>query len=363
MSMNGRFVFPMIVIGGFCGTLDAQPLQCKSPVMDFGEIREGEKISLAFTVRNITRQTVTVDRVVASCGCMTSIKGPLTISPGADANIPIEFHSKGYGGLQIQKRVAVLVAEEGKKIPPLVLTLTGRIVGIPPQERIGIAPPEKHMFNERGIWHSLFIRGPLDKDIRISIKGPDWLKVRISEPRRREKLRVCEWEVQCAIGEVLTSRVTDKLVVTTNLPGFETSSIPVTVETKPVVTVSPPVLFMRETEPERTGAEELRITLLEECLLEGTDVDTPIASGDGPPTGPGSIPGKPDEPSIAVVPSDEGISVTPMTASSQTNEARFLISTCGRTPARMNLMIMVYGVCVKRVLVITVRPSRNGQRP
>jgi len=152
MGMNGRFVFPMIVIGALGGTLSVQPLQCKSSVMDFGEIREGEKISVAFSVRNITKQTVTVDRVVAACGCMTSVKEPFTIVPGADANIPIEFHSKGYGGLQIQKRIAVLVADEGKKVPPLVLTLTGRIVGIPPQERIGIAPPEKHMFNERDVW-------------------------------------------------------------------------------------------------------------------------------------------------------------------------------------------------------------------
>ena len=98
----------------------AGSLYCDAPIKDFGEINEGGKISHVFTVRNVTQKSITVRRVMASCGCITSLNKQFELKAGEQVKVPIEFNSMGYGGKTIQKPILLLVGDEKK--PALTLT-------------------------------------------------------------------------------------------------------------------------------------------------------------------------------------------------------------------------------------------------
>jgi Protein of unknown function (DUF1573) len=57
--------------------------------VDLGTIRQGERIGREIVIENRTPETVTIDRVEASCECMTLNSVPLSIGAGAEARIRV----------------------------------------------------------------------------------------------------------------------------------------------------------------------------------------------------------------------------------------------------------------------------------
>jgi len=334
----------------------ASPLYCDSPIKDFGEINEGEKLSHAFTLRNITQKGITVRRVLISCGCITSLNKQFKLEAGEQVKVPIEFNSRGYGGKNIEKDILLLIGDKEKK-PALTLTIKAKIKGIPPQERIHITPSEKYIFNDVGKWHQITIRGPANKNIEISVKGPGWLNVKMSKPKEHQALQINQWSLEFSLNRKFNNRIKDEIVITTNLPLFEKLFVPIYVEPKPEISVSPPVFFIRNADPCETYVKELEITLWNDAFNEDTKENDPnkLQSTKRDKSllkNPRLIPSDKSILPIFIEPSNDCLAVKLLTISHDSSKIKYEISVRDCPSTQLHLRIMAKDMCIRKVPVI-----------
>jgi hypothetical protein len=64
---------------------------------DFGDVINGEVLTYDLAVRNQGNGPLVVDTVSTSCGCTTATLNPMTIQPGENAILHIEFDSGAHG--------------------------------------------------------------------------------------------------------------------------------------------------------------------------------------------------------------------------------------------------------------------------
>jgi hypothetical protein len=72
-------------------------IELELTVMDLGEVVNGEIVSRDVSVRNVGEAPLIVDSVSTSCGCTSATLTPMTIAPGATANLHIELDSGAHG--------------------------------------------------------------------------------------------------------------------------------------------------------------------------------------------------------------------------------------------------------------------------
>jgi hypothetical protein len=330
-------------------------LYCDSPIKDFGEISEREKVVHVFQVKNVTNGDVNVRRILTSCGCITPSKRNILIKVGQEVGIPVEFNAMGYGGKNLKKDILLLL-DESKK-PDLILSIKARIKGIPPEERISIVPPEKHILNDIGKIHQIIIRGPSDKDIEMSIKGPNWLSVKLSKPEKHQARRLNEWNLELSVNRKLMNRIEDEIVITTTLPLFERLSIPIYVQPKPKINVSPPVLFVKVRERDKAYTEELQVILLEDLPKkqkeQGKPTESPLsAEVSTQPWDNRRVLDKTTKVSVQVSPSNKCIKIKPTKTFPDDRMTKYTISIINCEPGVHKLRINFKGVCVRNVPVV-----------
>lgn len=81
---------------------NAPDIQFSETSFDFGEVKEGEVVTHTFKVTNNGKSNLVLRRVRASCGCTASQPDRDVIAPGATANIPVSFNTRGRNGRQNQ---------------------------------------------------------------------------------------------------------------------------------------------------------------------------------------------------------------------------------------------------------------------
>ncbi len=86
-------------------TLSDKPGKNKVPIMtfektihDFGQIREGERVSYSFKFTNTGTAPLVISNVVPSCGCTVPEWPKEPIAPGESEYITLIFDSKGRSG-------------------------------------------------------------------------------------------------------------------------------------------------------------------------------------------------------------------------------------------------------------------------
>lgn len=74
---------------------------------EFGEIKQGDKVSFDFKFRNTGNSPLIISSVSASCGCTVPeyVKDP--VNPGDEGHIKVSFNSEGKSGMT-SKTVTVL---------------------------------------------------------------------------------------------------------------------------------------------------------------------------------------------------------------------------------------------------------------
>ncbi len=115
---------------GFTPTMaqDASPLRFEITEWNFGDIREeGGTVSHTFEFTNGGSTPVSIDRVVASCGCTTPEYPKIPIAPGEKASIKVTFDPMGMPG-GVSKGINV-VSGGGKSRN--LLTITGHVIPRP----------------------------------------------------------------------------------------------------------------------------------------------------------------------------------------------------------------------------------------
>lgn len=102
----------------------APKVEIAKKVWDFGEIKQGDKVTHAFVVRNNGKSELIIRKVKASCGC-TAIKPSKTVlSPGETTEVVAEFNSAHKTGRQNK---SVTIVTNDPKSTTLMLRITGNV--------------------------------------------------------------------------------------------------------------------------------------------------------------------------------------------------------------------------------------------
>ena len=91
---------------------------------NFGEIKEGEKVSHVFKFRNSGTNPLKVENVKPSCGCTTPDWSKDEVAPGEEGFVTVEFDSKGKKGIQKKSVTFSFNGDPKNKI----LNFTGEVV-------------------------------------------------------------------------------------------------------------------------------------------------------------------------------------------------------------------------------------------
>ena len=103
----------------------SQPIvEILDPEFNFGEIKQGEKVSHNYKIKNIGNSDLLISSAKGSCGCTVPEWPKDPIKPGKEAKIKVTFDSKGKKGKQA-KRVTLMT----NAIPNVkILTIKGNII-------------------------------------------------------------------------------------------------------------------------------------------------------------------------------------------------------------------------------------------
>jgi hypothetical protein len=69
-------------------------------IKDFGEISQGEVVSMTFRFRNVGQTDLIISSATGSCGCTVPEWPKEPIKPGAEGKIDVKFDSNGKQGMQ-----------------------------------------------------------------------------------------------------------------------------------------------------------------------------------------------------------------------------------------------------------------------
>ncbi len=105
--------------------LNAPSIEINDRVFDFGEIKQGEKVSHNFVVTNSGESNLVLRKIRASCGCTAIQPEKKVIESGESTNIVAEFNSRGMSGRQNK---SVTIYSNDPKKSTLLLRLTGTVV-------------------------------------------------------------------------------------------------------------------------------------------------------------------------------------------------------------------------------------------
>ena len=81
-------------------TANAPAFKFEKEVYDFGEIKEGEKVTYDFKFKNIGNSPLIISSATATCGCTIPDYPKEPVAPGAGGLIRVIFNSAGKAGMQ-----------------------------------------------------------------------------------------------------------------------------------------------------------------------------------------------------------------------------------------------------------------------
>jgi hypothetical protein len=93
-------------------------------VHDFGKITKGSIVKHTFQLKNISNQTITIERVQSSCGCTAALISKKVLKPNQIAKITAEFNSQGFQGFQEKH---IYVYEKNNPNPIYTLTIKANV--------------------------------------------------------------------------------------------------------------------------------------------------------------------------------------------------------------------------------------------
>lgn len=142
----------------FATTVLAAPkLVIQQKLFDFGTVEEGTTVSHAFEISNQGDEDLNIQRVLTSCGCVTSTKEAEFVAPGQSTQVKVDFATAGYSGSKL-KSLRVFTNDPLNKV--VLLSLKGNI------ETQMLVEPEYLVFNNI----SLSELSKVSKKVEVSLK-------------------------------------------------------------------------------------------------------------------------------------------------------------------------------------------------
>jgi hypothetical protein len=105
-------------------TASAPVFKFEKEVYDFGEIKEGDKVTYDFKFKNIGHSPLIISSATATCGCTIPEYPKEPVAPGAEGLIRVVFNSAGKAGMQNK-----IVSITANTVPSLtVLNILGNVL-------------------------------------------------------------------------------------------------------------------------------------------------------------------------------------------------------------------------------------------
>jgi hypothetical protein len=92
---------------------------------DFGDIKQGEKVSHIFVLTNSGGDLLTIKNVKASCGCTAALPEKNELAPGESTNLNVTFNSAGRFGKQ---KKLIRIESNDPDNPQVIVTIKGNVV-------------------------------------------------------------------------------------------------------------------------------------------------------------------------------------------------------------------------------------------
>jgi len=92
---------------------------------DFGDIKQGEKVSHVFVLTNTGGDLLTITNVRPSCGCTAALPEKNKLAPGESTNLKVTFNSSGRSGKQ--KKLITITSNDPEN-PEQIITIKGVII-------------------------------------------------------------------------------------------------------------------------------------------------------------------------------------------------------------------------------------------
>ena len=92
---------------------------------DFGDIKQGEKVTHVFVITNSGGDLLTITSVNASCGCTAALPEKSELAPGESTNLNVTFNSAGRFGKQ--KKI-IRIESNDPDNPQVIVTIKGNVV-------------------------------------------------------------------------------------------------------------------------------------------------------------------------------------------------------------------------------------------
>lgn len=125
----------MVIIGVFLIFYNIQNKSSLPPTIslseeewNFGKIKEDERPVHIFTIKNIGREDLIINRVRAACGCTATMLSSDNIPPGKSAELKVTFNPTGYNGL-VKKDI--YLESNDPQLPKAKITIIADVEPIP----------------------------------------------------------------------------------------------------------------------------------------------------------------------------------------------------------------------------------------
>jgi LEA14-like dessication related protein len=128
-----KIFFSILVLAGLmtltaCSQKNPQ-ISVESERIEFGDVVNGEIVSKDLRVRNKGEAPLVVEAVSTSCGCTTATLKPMTIQPGGEGLLHVEFDSGAHGPELTGEFVRqVFIASNDPQQPEVVVELIANVV-------------------------------------------------------------------------------------------------------------------------------------------------------------------------------------------------------------------------------------------
>jgi len=99
--MRRVFAILVLVLAPLVATAQPQ-LQLEPTSLDFGELNQHETRNATITMSNVGTETLTIDRVEPTCGCMVPEFTAYELAPGQSVAMNLQFNSQDFDGRQFK---------------------------------------------------------------------------------------------------------------------------------------------------------------------------------------------------------------------------------------------------------------------
>lgn len=90
----GLLLLGLLLTGLAAGCNPGQPvIELPQTNHDFGQVRQGEIVTIQLPVRNVGQRELRIESVATSCGCTSAEVEPTTIPPQGEGTLTIRYNS------------------------------------------------------------------------------------------------------------------------------------------------------------------------------------------------------------------------------------------------------------------------------